>query len=283
MLMTFSGRSSVGIYIDAANIQINGGYGMKYDVLREFAGHDSGDPIRLNTYVVYDSEKADQDAGYRNRINRYFSTLRGFGFKVIVKNYKWYTDEEGSRYAKANADLEMAVDALLQSDNLGRVLLVTGDGDFVQVVRALQNKGCRVEVLAFDNVSADLRREADLFFSGYLIPDLLPAKTESEKPWGEIGSRVRGACYHYNADAEFGFFRFLADVSGNLWVADSRREDSPYRSVYFSGSELPRDFNKAMLPNHDLVFEFGLEKSRSKEGGVQATNISIAASYDSRL
>ena len=36
----------------------------------------------------------------------------------------------------------------------------TGDGDFVQVVRALQNKGCRVEVLAFDNVSEELRREA---------------------------------------------------------------------------------------------------------------------------
>jgi uncharacterized LabA/DUF88 family protein len=101
---------------------------------------------------------------------QFFAVLRDFGYKVIQKEVKWFTDEDGNQVAKANADLDLAVDALMQSDNLDRVVLVTGDGDFVQVVRALQNKGCRVEVVAFRNVSSELRREADLFYSGQRSP-----------------------------------------------------------------------------------------------------------------
>jgi len=41
---------------------------------------------------------------------------------------------------KANADLELAVDALLQAENLDYVLLETGDGDFMRLVRALQSE-----------------------------------------------------------------------------------------------------------------------------------------------
>ena len=29
--------SRVGVYVDAENLRLNGGYGMRYDVLREFA------------------------------------------------------------------------------------------------------------------------------------------------------------------------------------------------------------------------------------------------------
>ena len=95
----------------------------------------------------------------------------------------WYVDETGSRYGKANADLDMAVDALLQSENLDKVLFATGDGDFVQVVKALQNKGCRVEAVAFQNISSNLKREVDLFMSGYLIPNLLPLENPENIKW----------------------------------------------------------------------------------------------------
>src|SRR5690606_4456219 len=132
----------------------------RYDVLREFAARGDSDPVRLNAYVAFDYSRAQNDSQYRANAFNFHSALRDFGFKVIQKSVKWFTDEAGQSYAKANADLDMAVDALLQSEKLERVLLITGDGDFVQVVRALQNKGCRVEVVAFNNVSAELRREA---------------------------------------------------------------------------------------------------------------------------
>lgn len=268
-------RVNVGIYVDSANIQLNGGYGMQYDVLREFACHDGGDAVRLNAYVTYDESRAREDRAYDSAISRYFAVLRDFGYKVIIKKYKWYTDEEGNSYAKANSDLDMAVDALTQSENLTRVVLVTGDGDFVQVVRALQNKGCRVEVVAFENISADLRREADEFVSGYLIPNLLPPRTPVKgRVWGEEGSRVRGTCYHRNSDG-YGFFRFLKNLSGNFWVTDSRRRDSPYQSVYFNDFDLPDNFDTSLLPSHDIIFEFDLVKSAVKEGALQASNIQV--------
>ncbi len=268
----------VGIYVDVVNLTRNGGYGMQYDVLREFATRDNGIPIRLNAYVAYDTERAAEDEDYEIRAKDFQLRLRDFGYKVIEKKIKWYRDEWGNRYGKANADLDMAVDALLQSNNLDRVLLATGDGDFRQVVRALQNRGCRVEVVAFKNVSAALRQEADQFISGYLIPNLLPIRQqqENEAPWGEVGSRVRGVCYVFYHQKRFGFLRFLKEISSGLWITDARRQESPYGTVFVHGSHFPSSVDLSLLPSRDFIFEFDIIES---ERGLQATNIELVYTY----
>ena len=180
--------------------------------------------------------------------------------------------------AKANADLDLAVDALLQSANLDRVLLVTGDGDFVQVVRALQNRGCRVEVVAFRNVSAELRREADMFMSGYLVPDLLPIeKDDDDNLWGGIDHRVRGICYYHKAD--FGFMRFLKRIDSNLWMTDSKHPESPYGAAWFHDSSLPTGSNGPVaqdLPSRKYIFEFKLVRAE-QDKGLRAVDIQIVA------
>lgn len=259
--------ANVGVYVDASNISHNGGQRMQYDVLREFACRDHAEALRLNVYLSYDEDRADANPVYRDKARAYHSALREIGYKVIEKKVKWYEDEAGVRFGKANADLDMAVDLLLQSENLDRVLLVTGDGDFVQVVRALQNKGCRVEVLAFDNVSEELKREADMFISGYLVPGLLPVRGDDHTlpVWGEIGSRVRGYCYHHDDNKNFGFVRFLVKLSPFLWKTDSRHGDSPYRTAFFHDSSLPEGFNVAKLPSRSHIFEFGLAEPNGKQ------------------
>ncbi len=269
----------VGVYVDVANIAQNGGYGMHYNVLREFACRGESAAIRLNAYVVHDAERARDDSAYRDGQRGFHDVLREQGFKVIVKNVKWYADEKGGRIGKSNADMELAVDALQQSQNLDRVVLVTGDGDFVQVVQALQNRGCRVEAIAFDNVSSDLRRSADMFTSGYLVPGLLPALERGPK-WGEIGSRVRGVCYYFKADKGYGFLRFMGRISDNLWDVDSRKAGSPYQSVFFHVSELPNNFPLADLPSREIVFEFELTKAVKKnelqeQEGLQALKMHV--------
>ncbi len=267
----------VGVYVDVANLFRNGGYGMRYDVLREFACRGDAEPVRLNAYVTFDADRAEQDGPYRQGQFGFYSLLRDFGYKVIQKNVKWYVDENGNRFGKANADLDLAVDALLQSENIDRVVLATGDGDFVQVVRALQNKGCRVEVVAFDNVSEDLRRETDLFVSGYLIPDMLPTATSrGGPPWGEIGSRVRGICYSHTGKG-YGFLRLMKKIAPELWRIDSRQEDSPYMSVFFHDSQLPDSVHYSELPSRSLIFEFDLERAEGRESGIQAGNMKVVA------
>jgi uncharacterized LabA/DUF88 family protein len=268
----------VGVYVDVANINRNGGYGMGYEVLREFACRDGAEALRLNAYVSYDAEKARRDSYYFHRTNSFYSVLRDFGYKVIQKEVKWFVDEDGNRVAKANADLDLAVDALLQSENLDRVLLVTGDGDFVQVVRALQNRGCRVEVVAFRNVSAELRREADIFMSGYLVPNLLPIeRDDDDNDWGEVENRVRGICYYHKSD--FGFMRFLKRIDNNLWMTDAKHPDSPYGTAWFHDSSLPTGSSGPVaqdLPSRRYMFEFKLVRAE-QDKGLRAVDIQIVA------
>ncbi|MBI5598713.1 MAG: NYN domain-containing protein [Deltaproteobacteria bacterium] len=268
--MTRDKSQKVGIYVDVANITRNGGYGMRFDILRDFACRENGEPIRMNAYVAYDEERAKKDREYKDRTFNFHSALRDFGYKVMEKIVTWYVDEGGSRYGKANADLDMAVDALLQSENLDRVLIATGDGDFIQVVRALQNRGCRVEVIAFQNISSQLKREADLFMSGYLIPNLLPIEGAEMKKWGDVGSKARGICYSYNREKGFGFMRFLDHIGPGLWITDTRREDTPYKTAFAHESNFDKAIDMGQLPNREHIFEFDVVKG---EKGLQATNI----------
>ncbi len=261
--------AKVGVYCDVANMYRNGGQRMQYDILREFACRDYAEPVRLNAYVTYDAERGQHDYAYRDGARSFHSKLRDYGYKVIVKEIKWYRDDSGSRYGKADADLDLAVDALLQSEKLNRVLIASGDGDFVNVVRALQNRGCRVEIVGLDNTSNALRREADLFISGFLIPGMIPmVRASSGRPgeWGDIGSRVRGWCYWHEDERGFGYLRFLKRIAPGLWFTDARHPDSPYETAFFHDSNLPSTVRPTSLPNRRHIFEFELQPSEKSEG-----------------
>jgi uncharacterized LabA/DUF88 family protein len=269
--------TKVGVFVDSANMYRNGGVRMQYDVLREFACRDSGEAMRMNAYVSYDARRAKTDYDYRKKAEGFHSALRDIGFKVIIKEVKWYTDEFGEQVQKANADLDLAVDALLQSENLDRVLLVSGDGDFVQVVRALQNKGCRVEVVALDNVSSALRQEADLFTSGYLIPNLIPTPAPIPE-WGQVGSWVRGWCYYYDDTKGIGFLRYLSRIDKGLWLTDKRKyPDSPFETAFFHFSKLLDDSITSKLPSRDFIFEFRLAPSEKGPDKLSAVDIRLAS------
>jgi len=267
--------TKVGVYVDVANIARNGGYGIQFDILREFACRDYARPIRLNAYVGYDRTRADRDPEFKRSQLGFFSLLKDFGYKVIRKEVKWYEDEQGNRFGKANADLDLAVDVLLQSENLDRILLATGDGDFVRVVKALQNRGCRVEVLAFDNVSSDLRDEADMYISGYLIPNLLPVQGAGyAAKWGEMGSRVRGVCYRIKEN--YGWFRFLKEIGPKMCEISQDSKKDHYTSVFFHESKLPGGVSINELPSRELIFGFEIDKG-SKEGTFQASDIVLVS------
>lgn len=274
--MEKAGKLRVGVYVDVSNIAQNGGFGMQYDVLREFACRDNGVAIRLNAYVAHDDELAKTSYEYRRKQESFHSSLRDFGYKVIVKKVRWFHDEQGNKYGKANADLDMAVDALMQSERLDYVLLVTGDGDFVQVVRALQNRGCRVEGLAFNNVSQDLKNETDVFTSGYLVPDLLPIESTRK-----VSDRIfkRGVCYSFHQENNYkgyGFMRFMKVLGPGLWITDSRKEESPYQTAFFHSSNLPESVDINTLPSREQIFEFEL---KTKKEGLQAENIKVVYYY----
>lgn len=263
----------VGVFVDADNAKFNGGFQLRYDVLRRFAARNQGKLLRLNVYLAFDSERAREDPEYARRTYAYQNSIREFGWKLITKNVKRYTDDEGQTRMKANSDLDLAVDAMLQAEKLDEILLISGDGDFLQLVTALQNKGCRVELLGFNNVSGQLQRQVDAFHSGFLIPDLIPIYYEPKNEWGEQGSCVRGYCSKWFTDKGYGFLNFIKRIDDNMWVTDNRDPNSPWESVFCHINELANELEPEDLINRDTIVEFYLQESEQIDGGLVAQNV----------
>lgn len=264
-----SNQHKVGIYVDAVNVTMNGGYGLRYDILRKFACRDGGQATRLNVYLCYDEERLKVDSEYQARNKRFCDMLRDFEYKVVEKPIHIHTNHEtGEKVSKSTLEMDMAVDILTQAEYLDKVVLLSGSGNYCSLVNALQNKGCKVELIGFDNVSGGLKKSVDSSMSGYLIPKMLPV--ESAKPWGEAGSRVRGMCYDFSHQDGYGFMRFLTKFSDNLWVTDSRDCDSPYKTVFAHISQFEEHIDPNQIPSRDLIFEFDLTEN---DKGMVAENI----------
>lgn len=250
-------EGKVGIYVDAVNVTMNGGFGLRYDILRKFSGRDGSATSRMNVYLAYDERRAKEDQAYKNKTARFSEVLRDFEYKVIEKPVQYYKDDEtGEVITKSTVDMDMAVDMITHADNLDKIILLTSNGSYVSVVQAVQRKGTRVELVGFDNVSGNLKKEADLYISGYLIPGLLPI--ESPYGWGEVGSRVRGVCYDFSHNDGYGFLRYLIQMNENLWITDSRFDESPYKTVFAHISQFEDNFDTSYLPSRELIFEFDL-------------------------
>lgn len=259
----------IGIYVDAVNVTMNGGYGLRYDVLRKFASRCGGAASRLNVYLSYDDDRLQNDHDYRKKTQRFCDMLRDFEYKVMEKPLITYNNHEtGEKITKSTIDMDMAVDMMVHSDYLDKIVLLTSNGSYVSVVNALQNKGCKVEVIGFEHVSMALKKSADSYVSGYLIPGLLPIDTPY--PWGKPGSRVRGICYDFSTHDGYGFMRFLIDFSDHLWITDSRDEDSPFKTVFAHISQFEEGLDMNQLPNREYIFEFDIIQN---DKGLVAENI----------
>ncbi|HEX9989487.1 MAG TPA: NYN domain-containing protein [Chloroflexia bacterium] len=145
---------NVGVFVDVSNLFYSAksaGVEVNYCRLLEHAvaGRDL---IRASAYTGVDPENPNQ--------RKFIDFLRANGYKVICKDIHKY---EGGRI-KANLDIEMAVDIMLHSENLDVVVIVSGDGDFVRLIEAVQMKGVRCEVIGFGiSTSNDLIEVADHF------------------------------------------------------------------------------------------------------------------------
>ena len=245
-----------GIYVDAENIRLCGGYGMRYDVLAELANVGNSVLLRANSYVAEDRARTDEDRDYRQKLYRYHDVLRQCGFKVIKKYVKHFVDDEGILTTKANADMDLAIDALLQARNLDRIILLTGDGDFIRLVLALQNMGCRVDVIAFKNASNELKEMADSYLSGFLVPGLLPLNA----PTGV--NRQRGVPMNYNPERGFGFMRYYTLNKDGLIP----------ETVFFHCSKSDVS-NDSVFVDSANIFEFSIIESDDHNGRTEAWEI----------
>ncbi len=92
----------------------------------------------------------------------FFDALTNLGIETRIKDLQEY---QGG-FKKGDWDVGMVIDAIRLSNSADAIVLVTGDGDFVPLVKFLQNKGIRVEIAAFKrSASSNLIEAADEFMN----------------------------------------------------------------------------------------------------------------------
>jgi uncharacterized LabA/DUF88 family protein len=88
----------------------------------------------------------------------FINTLRLIGYQVRVKEPKIFRriteDGQIETTIKADWDMGIAMDAIAISEKIDVAILVSGDGDFTDLVRYLHTKGVKVEIAAFKQTAA---------------------------------------------------------------------------------------------------------------------------------
>lgn len=147
------------LYETAQNLRIN----IDYRKFQEpFKRYGSIVFCKYYTAIYEDTETGRADLkplvdwlGYNNYI-------------TVTKEAKRFQDASGNYKIKGNMDIDIAVDMLVMAQHMDIAILVSGDGDFIPVVRELQRTGVKVVVVSSiitrpSMVSDALRRQANEF------------------------------------------------------------------------------------------------------------------------
>lgn len=79
---------------------------------------------------------------------RFYLRLEKFGYNLLLKPVKLYEQEDGTTKRKANCDVDMAFHLMKEKDAFDKVLVLSGDGDFLPVLKYLRESGKEVIILA---------------------------------------------------------------------------------------------------------------------------------------
>lgn len=157
-------RARLGIFVDVPNLlygyEGNGSLNMGklLDMLR--FGREL---VRATAYSpVSDDPREPVEQ------QRFVAPFVPYEYRIVTKPLKRFAD--GS--IKGNFDVEMAIDMLLMADRVDVMAIVSGDADFARAVEAVQQKGVRVEVVAFGgSTSVEMRALADHYMELNAVVD----------------------------------------------------------------------------------------------------------------
>ena len=78
----------------------------------------------------------------------FYLKLEQFGYELHLKPVKLYNQEDGTAKRKANCDVELAFYLMKEKDNFYKVVILSGDGDFLPVLKYLKNQRKEIIILA---------------------------------------------------------------------------------------------------------------------------------------
>ena len=140
-----------GLFVDGNNI-FRADFPIDYRALHDWVDRHRS-LLRSTAYIVVDPENPEKSRPFVH-------FLMNTGFKVVQRPLVRTPDGQ----VRSNTSVALAVDMVLQAENLDIAVLVSGDGNLVPAVEQLQRRGRRVELIAFtDRLSKDLLDTVDSF------------------------------------------------------------------------------------------------------------------------
>lgn len=158
----------IAVFIDMQNIfhttrDLYGDGRINWLAVQEYLISEARDArVTFTAFVAYDPENQRQ-------VN-FLNWLALNGFRVVSECVKRLPDGT----LKANMDVRLALEVIVQAPNLDEVVLVTGDGDFAPVLEHLCRMGRFVHVLGpQDFTSPELIKACHRFTCLHEIPNVL--------------------------------------------------------------------------------------------------------------
>jgi uncharacterized LabA/DUF88 family protein len=144
----------VGIFVDVQNMYYSAKnlYGQKVNFSRILERATGGrQMIRALAYVVKASMPEE---------HTFFEALEKAGYEVKSKDVQIFP----GGVKKGDWDVGIAIDMIRLAPRLDVLVLVSGDGDYINLVEYLQNQGYRVESMSFGkSTSGKLIEQVDEF------------------------------------------------------------------------------------------------------------------------
>ena len=157
-------------FIDASNLFYGGvkslGWSVDYKKLLKYlrskykiskAFYYAGVELSGYKYSVLEDMEIDLDKLLKYLINKnqikniqrvkFYQKLQKFGFNLVLKPVKIFKSKKKIE-RKANCDVDLTFHLMRFKDRYKKVLILSGDGDFVIVLKYLQTIGKKVQVLA---------------------------------------------------------------------------------------------------------------------------------------
>jgi len=175
----------VGVFVDVQNMYYSAKnlYSAKVNFGKVLTTAVAGRRlIRAFTYVIKADVGAEQD---------FFDALSNFGFEVRAKDLQTFLG--GAK--KGDWDVGLCMDAVRLMPKIDVLVLVSGDGDYTDLLDYAKSQGVRTEVIAFGRTgssrlfeSADEVIDMDVSSSKFLIKNGKFFKTTTKSPEEAAGS-----------------------------------------------------------------------------------------------
>jgi len=79
---------------------------------------------------------------------KFYLKLKKFGYELHLKPVKLYNQDDGTTKRKANCDVDMAFYLVKEKDSFDRAIILSGDGDFLPVLKYLKSEGKEIIILS---------------------------------------------------------------------------------------------------------------------------------------